>query len=74
MTAYFCPMCTVVHEDWGDVVDLEAYYQTVGNRPDPPIAQCLHCLFRMPRARLWDGQKSEETSITVQEYAQMEMF
>lgn len=72
---YFCPMCTVVHEEWGEVSDLDAYYTSVNHRPAPPIAQCLRCLFRMPHAYLWKGShEQEETSINVQEYAQMEMF
>lgn len=71
---YHCHMCMTAHAAWRDLEDIEGYYREAGCRPSGAIVQCPYCLFRTPRAHLWEGPKPEETSINVQEYAQTEMF
>lgn len=67
-----CPMCTLSHAEWVDLVDLETYYRDVGARTTLRIIQCPYCLFRAPIDRLL--RKDAKPRIIVQEYEQQALF
>lgn len=72
----FCHFCTVAHEEWGELEDVEGYYREVCQHPPGPIWQCGRCLFRIPFFRLWipSAREHAEPDPNPQDYEQQEMF